>query len=436
MSASAPKPNLLVSFATDTSEASIANALGNALHETVVSYQDLTTGRTPIPSTQTRLSFYGHGDVDIFGSTRAYFNPTQFAAELIKILTANPGIKDIDLLSCNVGLIDSKGQSYVTQVQAILNKAGFKVNINTFIVDNSKKDVHESLFVVGVDNAYAPSLRQEIISRGIDLVAADEFSLDILRSNNERLMKVSAEIQTVKEKIAFEEALTGLFNAMKVCCSDGAFTEAALKAEMCKQYSEPTVNRLLAMYHVECFAGNDDEEGYIKCDLPPARQRADYTGKYSAIREGKYTFSGEVREAQSLTPDEGIRLNVRLSELSCLFAELRAKEARAFKDKLSNIRAYLKPAPVIALAPVLHAPSTAGIHGALSAAAMDKPSAPVQSILQSIQSTTNTATTDVALVTPAKVLSSSGASATLAAHPVDAEAQKKSEPESSGFKPG
>lgn len=447
MAASAPKPNLLVSFATDMSETSIATELGKALDETVVSFQDIATGRTPIPSTQTRLTFYGHGDIDVFGSNRTYFNPTQFAAELIKILTTNPGIKDIDLLSCNVGLIDDKGQSYVTQVQDILNKAGFKVNINTFLVDNSKKDVHESLFVVGVDNAYGPSLRQEIASRGVDLVGADEFSLDILRTNNERLMKVSADIQIIKEKIAFEDALTGLFSAMKSCCSDRTYTEDALKEEMRRHFSEPTINRLLGMYHVEYFAGNDDEDGYFKCDLPPARQRAEYTGKYTAIREGKYTYSGEVREAQNLTPDESMRLNVRLSELSCLFSELRAREGRVFKDKLSNIRSYLKPAPVLALtvAPVLHAPSTAGIHGALLAASVEKSTATVESIIESIKSASKLSMVEAVSDVPVMAPPSSELHTSPSAHPVEEASQKnaadksddkKPEHEPSEFRPG
>lgn len=446
MAASAPKPNLLVSFATDANETSIATELGKALNETVVSFQDIATGRTPIPSTQTRISFYGHGDIDVFGSNRTYFNPSQFAAELMKMLTTNPGIKDIDLLSCNVGLVDAKGQSYVTQVQAILNKAGFKVNINTFLVDNSKRDVHESLFVVGVDNAYGPSLRAEIASRGIDLVGADEFSLDILRTNNERLMKVSADIQVVKERIAFEDALTGLFSAMKTCCANSTFTEAALKAEMCRTYSEPTVNRLLDMYHMEYFAGNDDTDGYFKCDLPPAAQRATYGGKYDAVRTGKYTFAGEVREAQSITPDDGMRLNVRLSELSCLFAELRAREGRAFKDKLVNIRNYLKPAPVLAVSAAAspHAPSTAGIHSALTAASMDKPVASPESVIESIKAAAKPLAASAVADAPA-MPPPSAAAASPSAHAVEEVAQKKAadksddkkpEPAPSEFRPG
>src|SRR5262245_62128176 len=115
MASSSPKPNVLISFENDKHETAITTKLGKALGEVVATYEEVMTGKFPIPSTQTRLSFYGHGDVDKFGSDKVHFTPEEFAQLLIKILTINPNIKDIDLMACNVGLLDEKGECYTSK---------------------------------------------------------------------------------------------------------------------------------------------------------------------------------------------------------------------------------------------------------------------------------------------------------------------------------
>lgn len=338
------RKDILVTLTTDLSDLNVAEDLRKALDcEKHVFFQDIISGKETLPHTQTRISFHGHGDVDIFGSRDSHFNPKQFAEELIQILKTNKQITDIDLLSCNVGMIDAKGYSYAGELQDLLQHAGYNIRINTFVVDNSKNDVHSSFFVVGTNSSDAPlSLGDK------SFLKSDEFSLDILRKTNEKQMKIYDRLTSAFTEQAVCNTKIDILNAIySMCSSDesNAMTLQQFTKEMqAKNYSNEKITELVGLYHLQ-FIDDGMSEPYVKGDILSQMERAVYKNqrKCENVYDGIYMYKGDATRAKDHVLTQVYHLNQRISQLSEEFAKARAEEGRAYMDKLANIRNYLAP---------------------------------------------------------------------------------------------
>lgn len=299
----------------------VADKLAHAIHCKAVTFKDVIAEAEIIPPTQTRIAFHGHGDATQFGSIDHNMTPDEFAKELITLLTKYPHVKDIDLLSCNLGLIDQNGQCYAGIVQTHLDKAGFSyVNVNTFIVDNKSDEILDSFFVVGMSDELHPSL-----------LKPNQFSLDILRKDNIDQIKVHQAIKDVEKDLYFGNVKMNLLASIRNVCKGDEVSLDNLKAEMLLQgYNEDIFNKIIKEYDVKVHKP-EDEEAYFTCNIIDSSK--------------KYMYKKDAQEDMYVIERQMHDISKKHEVLSLQFAKLRSESpnTRSFVSELKDIHTFLVP---------------------------------------------------------------------------------------------
>lgn len=315
--------NLFITFHTShDDERIVAEEIGTAMGCKAVTLKEVLSKTHEFPSTQTRVAFHGHGGSDTFGSQDHNLSPDEFADEIITLLNRYPNIKDIDLLSCNLGLLDEDGNCYASIVQSRLDKAGFAhVNVNTFLVDNGKKNILDSFFIVGMSE----SPQKGYLSKGT-------FSLDLLRVENEEQVLLHEQINRLNEQLYELKVKGDVLRSISGVCSGDDVTMEKFKKEMTSRgYNEKQLTSIIRDFNV-VIHDSDESDNYFTCNI------VDSSKKYIYKRDAR-TDLDTLDEPERLLRDQLLRANND-------FALLRStqKNTRVFTGEIRYVQDYLVPA--------------------------------------------------------------------------------------------
>lgn len=316
--------DLLITF-HDTGEHSAreaANKLSAALNCKVVTFKEGQLDQVSTPATQTRVAFHGDGNSQIFGSTKHYLSPIEFANELIKFLKNNPNVTDVDLLSCNLGLIDKNNNCYALSVQECLDANGYgHVNVNTFVADNKDDAILDSFFIVGLKN-----------DPNSQTLGENLFSLDVLKKDNAKQAEMSKRLEGLENDQFDLQVQRDLLASIKelLAGKSANVTLANLRTRLQdKDYNQGQITHILTKYNVQIYDQEDDL--YVTTNLFPQKQ---------------YRYKKDVQTDMDAVDVKISKTSKDMEELANNFAKLRTAEAsttRIHKDEISQVRKYLKP---------------------------------------------------------------------------------------------
>lgn len=117
-----------------------AQNLGAALGEVVAGAAPLAAGAAIPHSTDTTLTIWGHGGPQQF----AEFTPAQLAAFVQRWKTANPGLKTLELITCDARHVQDDRDSYTDKLMPLLIRgANVLVTVKGLPRGGSKATVSE-----------------------------------------------------------------------------------------------------------------------------------------------------------------------------------------------------------------------------------------------------------------------------------------------------
>lgn len=327
-----------ITLAHGKNERPIAAKLAEALHTDPIPLENLLTRKARLPPEQTRLSFYGHSNGEVFGGDGQFYNEEAFVKNLIHILEKNPSIREIDLLSCNVGAMDAEGRCYAANVKEQLLEAGHDIEVNTFLVDNRDNSIRMSFFVVGSDAA-----EQEMMNVKKDLLKASEFSLDVIRLNQPELNQLYDLYWEKKHDLIDKSMKLKIVNAFYKIISKAVTQE--LSGEEMMNILKDTLRGKKIFRHLS----NKKLDHIIKSlDIvffsSPPFIRLVINDQKCAL-----SFEKDISRLKDYLSSMKIDAQHQFKLVANQFALLRATEARVYKGDIAEIRSFLKPVSILKL---------------------------------------------------------------------------------------
>lgn len=308
---------VFITFHTEKeSERLTAENIAAAVEAKVITFKELLTNNH-VPADQARIIFHGHGSPEMFGSLYHHYSAKEFAEELISLLKNNPKIKDIDLLSCNLGLIDKDGSCYAGIVQSYLDEAGFDyVSINTFLVDNKNDDILDSFFIVGMSDASDSFFLNKT-----------QFSLDLLKKENKDQVNIHDELHELEKELYLSKVIIDLLTAIRFACKEDHVTLNTLTEELhALGYNKTQIDKIVKDYNVKLHDTEEDIDPYFTCNIIDPKK--------------KYQYANDTRDDINALESQIYSLSRRHEELSRIFAKLRSesKNTRILIGDIKNIQ--------------------------------------------------------------------------------------------------
>ncbi|VVC75366.1 hypothetical protein AQUSIP_06560 [Aquicella siphonis] len=328
----------LIALANKKIERGIYTRLAQALNCEAISFEDLLNGNGSIPPTQTRVTFYGHSDGDVFGGGHKYYNAEEFSNHVLAILKTNPGIREIDLLACNVGAFDMNGECYASKVKQLLSKSGYDIQINTFVVDNSDNSIVKSFFVVG--NLNVDDQSGEKNATGTSYLNADEFSLDILRSSDQGLYAAYMAVREDREHLEEYKLISAILSTFY------EIIEAEMNSdEFTKQDALKIFKKSMATH--KFFRGTEDFESTLDYIIKKYNIQFMENEKTASFRFNNVSYGFKYRKDISREANyfDDMQLVAKQKYVKSYneCSQMRSERARVMKGSLSDIRTHLKP---------------------------------------------------------------------------------------------